>query len=274
MLLFSSRLFRGTRGLKFFFIQRVGGLLVLIFILILSQGERVGLLVFTRLRLLLKIGGFPFHQWLIALSGELRWESLLVLLTIQKSIPLFLVSTLRRGVLIFTRVFRWGLVRIRRLLAKQIKKIFILSSVFFLGALILTTTVGGWGWKGLLALYFGVFFSFSILEGGEKGAPRGAPATNSADLSFSWLVVILSLRGVPPFPSFFLKLEVLRSLWRHSEVLRGLIFILRGGVFLYIYVTLLLWFLLLNQGVKTNHGKRKLRFFIGVAPSVCLWVLM
>jgi len=63
--------------------------LVLVFILILSQGEGAGFLALTGLRLLLKIGGFPFHQWLIALRGELRWERLLVLLTIQKSIPLF-----------------------------------------------------------------------------------------------------------------------------------------------------------------------------------------
>jgi len=273
MLVFSSGLFRGTSGLKFFFIQRAGGLLVLIFIVLLRQGGRKGLLAFTSLSLLLKIGGFPFHQWLISLRRELRWERLLVLLTIQKSVPLFLVTSLSRGVLILISVVGWGAIRTGGLLVKQIKKIFILSSVFFLGAILLATLLGGWGWKRLLVLYFRVFFSFSILEGGEKGAPRGAPRANSVDRALGWLIVILSLRGIPPFPRFFLKLEVLRSLWEHAETLVRLIFILRGGVFLYIYITLLFWFLLLNQGLKTEHRKRKLGLIVGVAPSVALWVL-
>ena len=274
LLVFRSNLFRGVSGLKFFFIQSVGGIILLLCILSISSSPRENLLIVSRLRILLKIGGFPFHQWLLSLSTDLGWDGLLILLTIQKAIPLYILSAFNRRALVPLMAFSWIALRVRGLAIKQVKKIFVLSSVFFLGALVLSTVLGGWGWKPLLFLYFGVFASFAVLAGGEKGPSRGAPGSNSIQASRGWLLVILLLRGIPPFPAFWMKVEVVRGVMVMQEPVQAIIFILCGGVFIYIYVSLISWFLLLRVRLKVSHIKNKLGAMWSVIPVLLMWTLL
>jgi len=61
-LVFSTSLFRGASGLKFFFIQSLRGLIVLVLSLVLMR-EADGAICFrVRGLLIMKIGGFPFHS--------------------------------------------------------------------------------------------------------------------------------------------------------------------------------------------------------------------
>ena len=71
-LTFSSTSLRGPSGLKFFFVQSLGGLLLL---LALSQRLKSQTFYYSfliRMLILLKIGGFPFHSWLLALRFDLK----------------------------------------------------------------------------------------------------------------------------------------------------------------------------------------------------------
>lgn len=269
----NSDAFRGVAGLKFFFVQRIGGLLVLAFLILSSQIPRRGAATLGRFAILLKIGAFPFHHWLLSLGGHVRWESLFILLTLQKAIPLYLLANFNRRGVILIRAVRWAILSFSSLLVKQVKQIFILSSVFFLGGLVLATALGGWGWKALLFLYFSVFFSFTVFWGGEKNSSGSSPRANSQERAARWLVIILFLRGIPPFPAFFLKLEMVRRLLRQRARAWALIFLLTRGVFLYIYSSLLCWLLLERQGIKSSAKKTKL----GGAVALCslfLWALL
>lgn len=232
------------------------------------------MLIIARFRILLKTGGFPFHQWLIKLSAEIRWDGLLILLTIQKAIPLYILSVFNRGVLIPLITLRWVTLRVSGLVIKHIKKIFILSSVFFLGALIVSTSLSGWGWKPLLLIYFGVFASFSVIFGGEKTGSGGSPRANSADSNRRWFLVILFLSGIPPFPAFWIKVEVVRGIIAAQEPIQRMLFVFCGGVFMYIYVSLISWFVLLSTGLKTRNRKNKIRTMGTVPPVFLLWVLV
>ena len=193
LLVFSSSLFRGVRGLKFFFIQRVGGIMLLISILLIPHTASWFILLAARLSILLKTGGFPFHQWLINLSTEVRWDGLLILLTLQKAIPLYILRVFNRRALIPLIALSWVVLRVRGLVLKQVKKIFVVSSVFFLGALIISATLRGWGWKALLCVYFRVFASFAIILGGEKSTTGGSPGANSTEARRRWFLIILFL---------------------------------------------------------------------------------
>ena len=274
LFVFRSGRFRGVRGLKFFFVQRVGGILLLRCMLIVSHTRSWVLLIIARLRVLLKTGGFPFQQWLIKLSTEIRWDGLLILLTIQKAIPLYILSVFNRGFLIPLITLRWIILRVSGLVIKHLKKIFVLSSVFFLGALIVSTSLRGWGWKPLLLIYFGVFASFSFILGGENTGSGGSPRANSADSNSRWFLVILFLSGIPPFPAFWIKVEVVRGMMASQELLQRILFVFCGGVFMYIYVSLISWFVLLSTRLKTRNRKNKIGTMGAVAPVFLLWVLV
>jgi len=71
------------------------------------------------------------------------------------------------------------------LLVKQVKKVFILSSVFFLIGIILMPSMAGGAWKPILALYFFVFSYFCVFAGREKQHPRGSPFSFSGEEKLS-----------------------------------------------------------------------------------------
>ena len=250
-LTFSSRAFRGPSGLKFFFVQSLGGLLLL---LALSQRLRVQAFFYSfiiRILILLKIGGFPFHSWLLTLGPELKWENLVVVLTIQKIIPLHFLSHVRSSNLILIRAFAWLTIRARGLIVIKTKKLIILSSIFFLAALVLAPILVGANWKKLLLVYFLIFLSVSFLRGGEKEVLTTTCGGGRSGLALIWLRAILILSGAPPFLGFYLKLEVIAFLWRIQERLGLLVFLLGRAIFLFIYVTLILFLIINFQHLKT-----------------------
>jgi len=111
--------------------------------LLSARGAASGTMVLVVISgiLVLKIGGFPFHQWLISLGRGLSWKALVALLTIQKFVPIFLVRgpkpVLRLALL------GWPFLVGVRLMAKSLKKILVLSSVFLLLSLLVASSVGG-----------------------------------------------------------------------------------------------------------------------------------
>ena len=265
---------RGASGLKIFFLQRLGGLFVLIRMILISQKALGAGPHLAGLGLLYKIGGFPFHSWLLQIRMALSWESLLVIVTIQKILPLCLLTIFNRDVLVLVSVVAWGVLRVSALLVKNVKKVFLISSLYFLRALVLATALGGWRWKVLLWLYSCVFASFSVLRGGEKASPSSTPGGVALESLGGWLVVILFLRGLPPLPAFFLKLELFSSFCGQGELFQGLIFMLLRGGFIYIYVTLLSRLVLFRVTLKRRSPKYKTGAIIGLSPILTLWAII
>ena len=257
LIVFSSPLTRGRAGLKFFFVQRVRGLFLFIFfIMIRDLTWSYYLVVTTTAILIFKIGGFPFHQWVVQLRESVSWETLGLILTVQKIIPLYFLSVLAPKLITKLSLLRWVILGGLSLYVKQIKKLFVFSSVFFLAALILRARIGSWKWKRVLLLYLFVFLSICNFIGGElRTAPASAGALASREIR-NWLFILLVLRGLPPFPGFFLKLEVASFLLKEEERFLVLTFFLRGAVFLYIYTTFILWLTLKSFSKKPRRFRK------------------
>jgi len=60
-----------TTGLKFFFIQSLASIVTVIFLLAwMKEGAPSAALNLAAGALILKMGGFPFHQWLVIVGAE------------------------------------------------------------------------------------------------------------------------------------------------------------------------------------------------------------
>ena len=59
-----------------------------------------------------------------------------------------------------------------------------------------------------------------------------------------------------------------------QELAQRIIFILCGGVFIYIYVGLISWFVLLRVRLKTGRRKNNVRAIGAVLPIFLLWSLL
>ena len=86
--------------------------------------------------LVFKMGAVPLHGWFLRVSSKMRWERLYLFLTVQKFIPLFILSQYAATSQAGLSVIRWAVAGLGRLKTKRIKKLFIYSSLFFMGALL------------------------------------------------------------------------------------------------------------------------------------------
>lgn len=118
----------------------------------------------------------------------------------------------------------------------SLKKVLIISSVFSLSRLTFLLTPRGWAWKIALGLYG--FSLTPLIVGRERFRRQGRETSQSEGLGrAAWLLIFLRLRGVPPLPGFYFKLEVLRELLFLKGVgVRMLRFIFGRLVFIYIYL--------------------------------------
>jgi len=261
-LVFTSGVLRGPRGLKLFFIQSLGGLLLLVNLRQAGCSERGLTQEFVIALLLFKIGGFPFHQWAISLISQMSWEAIAVLLTLQKILPLHLLAHMGTVSVLLLRRIGWVFLRGARLLVGSPKKLMLLSSVFFLAALITIPVLRGARWKKLLLIYFIIFVPFRVLGGGEKDLLTSSACLSDRLRRSLWLLVVLTLRGRPPFLGFFLKLEIAALLCENQELFGATLFLATRSVFLYLYVSLMLHFTSNRLGAKGASRKRGALFGI------------
>jgi len=231
----------GPSVLKFFFIQRIGGLLFLVIVVRLSHLRApFEVSQACSLVLLLKVGGFPFQGWAVDLSASLPWKGLLLLLTAQKFLPLQLFSVVTVKSLVKVCLLAWVVLSVASLLMFHTKKIIVVSSTFSLIGLILLAETSFFKWKLVFGLYTVTLLPVARIRGGDTQASYVAPLGQQGLEGTCWSLVIIYLRGLPPMPGFLLKLEIVLSLVSMSEWLARLLF-LGGGVFLlYLYIGLLL----------------------------------
>ena len=88
--LFSQK-FNSSEVANYFVVQRLGSTIFLIgFLLMIGRLSSLSRLIIT-LSMFLKLGIAPFHWWAIRLVRLIPWERILLLLRVQKIIPIFII---------------------------------------------------------------------------------------------------------------------------------------------------------------------------------------
>jgi len=80
--------------IKYFLIQRIASILFIIssVFLIINFNSFMGLIV--NVAIVIKLGGAPFHGWFFSLSKSIRLNTIFILSTLQKLIPIIILSNL------------------------------------------------------------------------------------------------------------------------------------------------------------------------------------
>jgi len=197
-------------SVKYLLIQRVAGLLILGALVISIFNRSAGLAgPVVSLMLLLKLGGFPFFHWLVLIGEKLGWLPLYLILTLQKLIPLFVLSHVPSPLIFRLSVISWVAIPAIGLLSKTLKKIVILSSLFNLIIITATLEISRRKWKALLLIY--VLITCPLITLGEMAACSRWKAVGSmSKLTRLGLMMFFFVRiGLPPLPRFFMKVEVI-----------------------------------------------------------------
>nr|YP_009477595.1 NADH dehydrogenase subunit 2 [Gyge ovalis]ASC43033.1 NADH dehydrogenase subunit 2 [Gyge ovalis] len=203
-------------GMKYFMVQSSCSFLLIFstFSAELASSDVWALLVLFSL--MVKVGASPFHMWVPLVSGELEWAGNIILLTLQKIIPMALLCLLYNSSMesiyiligglscIVGGVSGWGELSLRKLMS--------FSSINHVGWMVVCSMMG----EGVWTIYFIVY---SLLSLGVMSLMKIVDVWNMNDLwesgesglRFSLSMLLLSLSGIPPMTGFYPKWVVLEA---------------------------------------------------------------
>jgi len=235
---------RYDAGIKYFLVQSCSSFLYIFISLFNRQSATCLAAIF--IIMVVKLGGAPFHFWVPIVAGGVPWKVNVILLILQKVIPLSVLRSVYNPLL---SKFYW-FVRVARCLAGglggwnelNLRKLLGFSSINHSGWIVACGMVGSWAWHTY-------FLFYGLLRMSLIGilAVVGIEHINDISIKGSWwerftlCLTLLSLAGVPPLTGFFPKWLALEQSLEHE--LRGLI-----GILLVRRVILLRFYLRITLG--------------------------
>lgn len=234
ILALSSREPSRGAGVKYFIMQRLGSVAFFIGAMLggLRGMERATRIAVMALRF--KLGAAPFHFWMLGLVRDIGWHQFLLVRTVQKILPLFLVMELGGHFLLWLALLGAG-GALSAFVTRPLIPIIVYSSVL------------GMAWRFaslsrevalLLLLAYRRGLRVFVLEANQQGVDGACDEGVIKNSPLGRMLIGLALfriAGVPPFLGFYVKICVLRRAVGHRLLLRGLL-LFSSLLFVFIYL--------------------------------------
>nr|YP_009348096.1 NADH dehydrogenase subunit 2 [Nothoaspis amazoniensis]AHF21704.1 NADH dehydrogenase subunit 2 [Nothoaspis amazoniensis]APW83509.1 NADH dehydrogenase subunit 2 [Nothoaspis amazoniensis] len=155
--------------------------------------------------MLIKLGMSPFHSWLPQISEGLSYSSLSILLTIQKMIPLYILSIFTSNLISIFIILSATIGSLGGFNQFSIRKILAFSSISHLSWVSTLLMINSNFWLTYLLIYsfiilltinFINYFSMNFLNFKKE---------NSNMINLFITLMLLSLGGMPPMIGFMMK---------------------------------------------------------------------
>jgi len=185
----------------------------------------------------IKLSIFPFHFWFINICYRFP-NFVLFLVSSFHKIPVFLIF------LLFQPSFRLSFLIVSSILTMLISGVIILSSVDF-RAIIVSSSIGNNSWFLLSSfsnfrtfiVFFFTYCFFLYLLFRELSIFTKPLSFVFSKGDYTLLILITFIRGLPPFPIFFVKILILFSLIVRSGInIYLLIFVVSSSLMLIGYI--------------------------------------
>nr|YP_009110440.1 NADH dehydrogenase subunit 2 [Clibanarius infraspinatus]CEH27539.1 NADH dehydrogenase subunit 2 [Clibanarius infraspinatus] len=239
MMITKNNQYSSEAALKYFLIQALGSSLIIFsssFSLVYFNITNI-VLFFA---LILKLGGAPFHFWLPQIMSGLLWPQIMMIMTIQKVAPLFLISYLMPSTHLTLYVFTVSSLSaliggVGGINQTHLRKILAFSSINHMGWLLSALLIS----ETLMMVYF-VFYCFISLSIIILLQVKQTFLFNQIlnfdmpnETKLLMFMSLLSLGGLPPFTGFIPKWIVIQELSTKGDFL--LLLILLGSSLLTLY---------------------------------------
>nr|YP_010535389.1 NADH dehydrogenase subunit 2 [Amblyomma mixtum]UYB77950.1 NADH dehydrogenase subunit 2 [Amblyomma mixtum] len=207
--------------------------------------------------MLIKLASIPFHFWLTSLSEMIDFNSLWIILTLQKFIPLTVLSKFNMEIIILFAALSSIISSILALNSKTVKKILIFSSISHQGWIISLILMKSNFWLTYMLIYSSLIFKIS--SNFEKMISFSMSSMffvyKKYSEKISIISLMLSLGGMPPFLGFFIKLSSIIILINNFNFII-IILIMSSMINIYFYLRILTPLLFINNYNFKNHFKK------------------
>nr|YP_010329427.1 NADH dehydrogenase subunit 2 [Haemaphysalis kitaokai]UNO53871.1 NADH dehydrogenase subunit 2 [Haemaphysalis kitaokai] len=190
--------------------------------------------------ILIKLALVPFHFWLTMISENLDALSLFLMLTIQKIIPLFILFSIKSDLILSIGLISSIFGSIMALNTKLLKKILIFSSISHLGWLAILIYIESNFWISYLLLYTLIIFNIIKLISKNNLTKISNFFMKKLLISekISFICLMMSLSGMPPFIGFFIKLMAIMIIIKITKIIM-IILVISSLINIYFYMRLM-----------------------------------
>nr|YP_009536307.1 NADH dehydrogenase subunit 2 [Rhipicentor nuttalli]AYN50572.1 NADH dehydrogenase subunit 2 [Rhipicentor nuttalli] len=223
----------------------------------------------------IKLAIFPFHFWLMTISEMLNFNNLMIILTLQKMIPLIIFSKIMTNSMLTLVLFSTFFSSFLAINHKLIKKLLILSSISHQGWMLCMIFKKINFWISYLLIYSMIIFS--IINTCKKlklnFLHKMLLMKMNMKLKLNMIMAMMSLGGMPPFLGFFMKTISIYLLIKMDLMLMSIL-ILSSLINLFFYFQMLSPILFQNfktlKNLKFNFSKKKFFFKLNLILLIYL----
>uniref|UniRef100_UPI0030FDFA8A NADH dehydrogenase subunit 2 n=1 Tax=Amblyomma postoculatum TaxID=3107720 RepID=UPI0030FDFA8A len=197
--------------------------------------------------IMIKLAMIPFHFWLISISEMIEFDSLFLVLSLQKFIPLFILTKFNSKFMIFFALVSSMLGSLSALNSKMLKKMLIFSSISHQGWMIMLILMKSNFWISYLMIYSIMIYKITnLMKTFKFNYIFNFLNSNKNPLNkISLIMMMMSLGGMPPFMGFMLKIISIIILLTYFNF-AIIILILSSMLNIYFYLNSIQSFFLIN----------------------------
>uniref|UniRef100_A0AAT9FF00 NADH-ubiquinone oxidoreductase chain 2 n=1 Tax=Haemaphysalis megaspinosa TaxID=1155002 RepID=A0AAT9FF00_9ACAR len=226
--------------ITYFIVQSFSSILFFMSSSMISMNYSYFMEILINISILIKLAMIPFHFWLISISEMLDYNSLLIILTIQKIIPLFILFKMKTEISLFISILSLVLSSVMIFNFKMLKKILIFSSISHLSWMIILMTISSNFWISYMIIYFLMINSIVNFLKKNKITTISEMTSNKISINekISIIISIMSLGGMPPFVGFMIKFIAIMLIIKYSIIVM-MILIMSSLINIYIYIRMI-----------------------------------
>ncbi len=211
-----KKFFIGTREitLKYFIPQTFGSIFILISIIINKNNivNPIFLVIIFSIGIFIKIGLIPFHIWIINIIEKINFNSIIILITWQKLIPLILFKFSNKFLSIFIAFISTFMASISAFYQNSMRKLMTYSSIINSRWIIIIFIFNKTLWIYFFILYTRISIIIIKIIKKENLTHLSNLFTKSKKTLYKIFIIRLTISGLPPSIGFILKLLILKIL--------------------------------------------------------------
>lgn len=174
---------------------------------------------FILISILIKLGAAPFHIWFPQVREGLTFNSLAILLTFQKIIPLHVISIFKNNYILIPIIFSTFIGSFGGFNQFSIRKILAFSSIAHLAWIISLQIINNTFWLIYLIIYSFIILIIIIIINYYLIDFSHFRKKNKLDTNFTLIIILLSLGGIPPTIGFVIKWLALKFILNSITIL-------------------------------------------------------
>nr|YP_010185078.1 NADH dehydrogenase subunit 2 [Haemaphysalis montgomeryi]QVJ97815.1 NADH dehydrogenase subunit 2 [Haemaphysalis montgomeryi] len=215
--------------------------------------------IFINISLLIKLSMIPFHFWLISISEILDLNSFLVIITMQKIIPLFILYKMKTTITFYISILSLICSSIMIFNLKTFKKILIFSSISHLSWMIIIMFSCSNFWIFYMMIYFIMIMAIvKMIQKNNINSIFDLMKSKISNLNkINMIISLMSLGGMPPFMGFMIKFMAISIIIKYSMVSMTIL-IMSSLINIFIYIRMITPILISFKKIHLNLNITKL----------------